>query len=165
MLQTSFFNPGSSSTSSDLTKRSFTLSSFQPPRLKAFTWLPGTHAHRSCSTRLGMRLLTGNTTSQFQVVVADCGHRTLPSNSVAQRRHARRWRMRTAAGLDNAAQIWNYVFNFKLQIHLLIVGTRGRQVNLTQHAPLLDLGISRQKNQADTSGAYAALSLVFKAKI
>lgn len=165
MLQTSFFNPGSSSTSSDLTKRSFTLPSFQPPRLKAFTWLPGTHAHRSCSTRLGMRLLTGNTTSQFQVVVADCGHRTLPSNSVAQRRHARRWRMRTAAGLDNSKSELHYVFNFKLQIHLLIVGTRGRQVNLTQHAPLLDLGISRQKNQADTSGAYAALSLVFKAKI
>lgn len=39
---------------------------------------------------------------------------TLSSNSVAQQSQAGLQGMRAAAGLENAVQIWNDIFNFKI---------------------------------------------------
>jgi len=50
---------------------------------------------------------------------------TVSSDPEAQQSQVRHCRMRTAARLESTAQIWNVIFDFKLQIRLQKGETRG----------------------------------------
>lgn len=102
--------------------------------------------------------------SQFMSWLKTVVIKTLSSNSVAQQSQAGLRGMRTAAGLENAVQIQNNIFNFKIP-ETFTNGWNKRETAVKRkiqksQTPLVDHVISGQQCQAERLGRQIKTSLL-----